>query len=621
MANTVSNISNLDFASIRQELKDFLQDQEEFIDYDFEGSGISSLVDLLAYNTHMNAMMAHLTVNEPFLETAQLRSNIVSHAYTLGYIPKSAESAKATLDVVVTGTAASPTQIVFPDGFKFSGKINSKEYTFITDNSYVAIKDANNQFTYNDVSVIEGKAKTDRYNVDGLIPNQQFILTSDNADITTLKVTVYENASATIGETYTLFTEIATVGPRQRAYFLKENQLGKYSVFFGDNNISLKPTNGSVIELTYIETVGKASNGVNDLNAATQITDIDPTVASVATSFSGDLLYTFGGRVKEGDESIRRNAPIYHATQDRAVTANDYRSLILNRFQELVDCSVWGGEEADPPIYGKVFIAPAVPAGEKIPSSLKSNILAYLKNKNIGAIVPEILDSEYAFIELFIGVNYNPNKTQLSVANLKEEVRSYVTRYNNEILNRFNTVFRASNFLSDLDSLDEGIISSVTRTKLYKILLPNPTKPEDYSIKFPCRIYAEIGEEGGTIQSSIFQVEGVNMRVGDEFITDDPLRLRLFFYDAVTGNKINQYNNVGYIDLEKGEVVITNVKFDLANPITLKVQPDSYDIAPIYNQLIYIKTEDVNIEMRLDTISVNGSNGIAAFKTFGKHED
>ena len=188
-------------------------------------------------------------------------------------------------------------------------------------------------------------------------------------------------------------------------------------------------------------------------------------------------------------------------------------------------------------------------------------------------------------------------------------------------MNRFNTVFRASNFLSDLDSLDEGIISSVTRTKLYKILLPNPTKPEDYSIKFPCRIYAEIGEEGGTIQSSIFQVEGVNMRVGDEFITDDPLRLRLFFYDAVTGNKINQYNNVGYIDLEKGEVVITNVKFDLANPITLKVQPDSYDIAPIYNQLIYIKTEDVNIEMRLDTISVNGSNGIAAFKTFGKHED
>jgi hypothetical protein len=621
MANTVTNISKLDFTDIRQELKDYLKNQEEFTDYDFEGSGINALLDVMSYNTHMNAMIAHLSVNEPFLETAQLRSNVVSHAFTLGYVPKSYEASNCLLDIVIQGTETSPTQMILPDGFKFSGRINVKEYIFITTNSYTATRTADNKFIYNNVYVAQGEYKTDRYTVDGVTESQQFIVNSDQADISSIEVVVYDNAATTDGVSYNLFNNIGLVGPDAPAYFVKENRFGKYSIFFGDNNISIKPPSGAIVELTYLETEGKDANGIVVLNPATPITEIDPTVLSVTSRFNGANTYTTGGRFQETTESIRRNAPLYHATQDRAVTANDYRILILNKFTELVDCSVWGGEEADPPVYGKVFIAPAVPQGERLTTSAKSNILSFLKTKNIGAILPEIIESEYAFIKLFLGINYNPNATELSPASMEAAVRAYTTLYNEGSLNRFSSVFRQSNFLTDLNNLDEGIISSIVRTAVYKILSPNPTKPEDYLIKFPCEIYPEPAEKGGSIKSSVFLVEGISMRLRDETIVGDSSRHRLYFVDAVTNNKIGKYADVGYLVPAKGEVYIQNVKFDLANPITLEVRPDAYDIAPIYNQLIYIKAEDVTIEMRLDTIATNGTNGVSSYRTFTRHGD
>jgi hypothetical protein len=618
MANTVTNISKLDFSDIRQELKDYLKNQEEFTDYDFEGSGINALIDVLSYNTHMNAMIAHLAANEPFLETAQLRSNVVSHAFTLGYIPKSVEASNCLLNIAIQGNVASPTQMILPNGFKFNGKINTKEYIFMTTGSYVATRTADNKFIYNGVYVAQGAYRTDRYTVDGITDTQQFIINSENADISSLKVVVYTNAATTNGITYNRFNDIALIGPDVPAYFIKENRFGKYSVFFGDNNISIKPPSGAIVELVYLETDGKEANGIVKLSAATQISSIDPSVQSLSVTFNEASTYTIGGRAREGIESVRRNAPLYHATQDRAVTANDYRILILNRFPELVDCSVWGGEEADPPVYGKVFIAPAVPTGERLTTSTKTNILAFLKTKNIGAIIPEIQDSEYSFIKLFIGVNYNPNVTDLSVPNLESVVRAYVSLFNSETLNRFNSVFRQSVFLAEVNNLDEGIISSVTRTRIYKLLSPNPTKANDYLIKFPCKIYTE---DEGSIKSSVFLVEGIPMRLRDEPTPGDEYRYRLYFVDAVTGNRITQYTDVGYMLPEKGEVYIQNVKFDLANPITIEVSPDSYDIAPIYNQLIFIKDEDVSVEMQFDTIAVNGSNGTSAYKTFTRNGD
>lgn len=609
------SLVDLDFDSIREELKTFLGNQSEFTDYDFDGSGLSVLLDILAYNTHMNALMAHMTLNESFLNTAQVRSNVVSHAQLLGYTPRSIRASSVELDIVVTGDALSASTLTLPAGYTFTGKVNNTTYSFVVFNSVTANKSVDNTYTFNNIPVYQGSIKTERYNVDNLIQFQKFEINSTSVDTSTLKVTVFDNASDTIGDDYTLFTSLADISGDSFVYFLQENVFGRYDVYFGDGSVGSKPANGSIVELKYVATSGEEANNITSLSAGDAIGGI----SNITVSFSSGFDKTTGGAPAEDIESIRYNAPIINATQDRAVTANDYASLLLANFTELSDVSVWGGEQAQPPVYGKVFITPALVSGNLPNQSLKDAIIAFLRTKNIGAILPEIVDPEYTNIQLFVGVKYDQNLTTKTVGELESLVRTKINEYNSQKLNLFGGVLRQSELLGEIDDLDDGIVSSVIRPTMYKTFTPNPTQSSTYNILFPSKIYITPDEEF-SVTSSTFTIDGVSAKIGDEPIENSTTQRRLYFYDAASEIKLQNYTDVGTVNSETGYVTINAIKFDTSNDIQIFVKPDAFDIAPKFNQLIQIDASDVSVTMSEDTISANGLSGSPNYVTFSRFE-
>lgn len=606
------SLVDLDFDDIRNELKSFLQNQSEFNDYDFDGSGLSVLLDVLAYNTQMNAMMAHLSLNESFLNTAQVRPNVVSHAQLLGYVPRSITSSFVEIDMVVTGDGLSPNTLTLPRGFTFSGTINNITYTFVVFSSQTVTKSVTNTYTFTNVLVYEGSIKTERFNVDSLVEFQKFELNSNAVDTSTISVTVFANAADTLGTVYERFSNIAQATSETNIYFIQENPFGRYDVYFGDGNIGNKPANGSIVEVSYIETSGEAANNITSLAANSDLGGI----SNIVTTFSSGFTKTSGGAPQESIESVRYNAPLINSTQDRAVTANDYASLLLANFTELSDVSVWGGEEANPPVYGKVFITPALNSGEQPTEAFKTSLINFLKTKNIGSILPEIVDPEYTYVQLFVGVKYDTNRSLLTSGELETLTRSVVDTYDATELNKFSGVLRQSELLARIDDADDGIVSSVITPTLYKNFSPDPTQQLTYTIDFPVELYLK-RDSTYSIDSTPFNISSTTAKLGDEAIEGTTTQRRLFFYDTLTGNKLDGYTDVGTIN-SNGAVIINAIQFDTANSITIFVTPNSYDIAPKYNQLLQILSEDVTVSLVQDTISANGLSGTSDYQTFTK---
>jgi len=605
------SLVDLDYDNIREELKSFMKNQTEFTDYDFDGSGLGVLLDVLAYNTQMNALMAHLTLNESFLNTSQVRSNVVSHAQLLGYVPRSGISASVELDVVVTGTSVSASALTIPRGTTFNGTINNVTYAFVVLSSVTANKSLTNTYSFTNIPVYEGTIRTERINVDGLVDFQKFELNSSAIDTTSIGVKVYDNATATIGDAYTKYVDIAESGSDSKVFFLQENVFGRYDVYFGDGRIGKKPANGSVVEVSYVETAGGVANNITSMSINGELDSI----SNIATTFSSGFTATTGGASLESIESIKYNSPLVNATQDRAVSANDYKTLLLANFTELSDVSVWGGEQASPPTYGKVFVTPSLVSGNLPTQSFKSAIISYLSTKNIGSILPEIVDPEYTYLQLFAGVKYDNNNTTKTAGELESLVRGIITTYNNTSLKAFGGVLRHSNLLSQIDNVDDGIVSSVIKPTMYKAFTPNPTQTTTYTILFPSKLYLASDTEF-SIDSTEFLIDGIAAKLGDEPITGSVTSRRVFFYNALTQSKLQSYSDVGTIDSTTGIITINSIKFDSTNAITVYVTPDAFDIAPKFNQLLQIIPSDVTVTMSLDSISTNGQSGVSNFETF-----
>jgi hypothetical protein len=605
------SLVDLDYDNIREELKSFMKNQIEFTDYDFDGSGLGVLLDVLAYNTQMNALMAHLTLNESFLNTSQVRSNVVSHAQLLGYVPRSGISASVELDVVVTGTSVSASALTIPRGTTFNGTINNVTYAFVVLSSVTANKSLTNTYSFTNIPVYEGTIRTERINVDGLVDFQKFELNSSAIDTTSIGVKVYDNATATIGDAYTKYVDIAESSSDSKVFFLQENVFGRYDVYFGDGRIGKKPANGSVVEVSYVETAGAAANNITSMSINGELDSI----SNIATTFSSGFTTTTGGASLESIESIKYNSPLVNATQDRAVSANDYKTLLLANFTELADVSVWGGEQASPPTYGKVFVTPSLVSGNLPTQSFKSAIISYLSTKNIGSILPEIVDPEYTYLQLFAGVKYDNNNTTKTAGELESLVRGIITTYNNTSLKAFGGVLRHSNLLSQIDNVDDGIVSSVIKPTMYKAFTPNPTQTTTYTILFPSKLYLASDTEF-SIDSTEFLIDGISAKLGDEPITGSVTSRRVFFYNALTQSKLQSYSDVGTIDSTTGIITINSIKFDSTNAISVYVTPDAFDIAPKFNQLLQIIPSDVTVTMSLDSISTNGQSGVSNFETF-----
>ena len=390
MASTKLDISELDFDAIKVNLKNFLSKQAEFSDYNFEGSGFAILIDLLAYNTHYLGFNANMLANEMYLDSADIRANVVSLAKMLGYTPSSAKSPVASVDIVVND--ATGTTLSMDKGQTFTTSVNGTTYNYIT-NEDLTISPVDGVFKFSNVSLYEGTQTTFRYTVDEQDPDQKFIIPSANADTSTLKVKIQTSLQDTSSTTYSQVTGLTKLSSESNIYFLNETDTGKFEVTFGDGILGRKPQQGNIVILEYIVSNKSLSNGASTFVPAGSIggfSNITVTANSVSQ----------GGSEPESKESIRFNAPLQYTAQDRAVTTSDYETKVLSVYPNAQSVSAWGGEDDETPIYGVVKIAIKAASGSTLTTQTKQDIISKLKEYNVGSVTPQIVDPEVTSILL-----------------------------------------------------------------------------------------------------------------------------------------------------------------------------------------------------------------------------
>jgi hypothetical protein len=610
----VKDLSNLDFNYLRKQLKTYLSEQSEFVDYDFEGAGISVLLDLLAHNTHYNALLAHLNMNETFLDTAQNRASVVSHANLIGYVPRSKTAARTWIDVTVVGNDQSPPTLTLRRGTKFSGKINNTEYAFVVLTSIAAPRLAGNTYKFYAIEVKEGKVREEKYRVDSYDDFPRYEIMSDTIDTDTMRVRVYANPNTAEYDEYSKYDNISDIRESSQIYYVRENTFGRYEFHFGDDYLGKKPAEGSHIVCDFLETNGPEANNIPFLAPLDSIEGL--TNITVTNTYTG---VASGGQERETIGSIKYNAPINFGIQNRAVTALDYRNLLMQKFPTFKDVAIWGGEDADPPQYGKVFIAPALWTGYKLTESDVSGVDQYLKNKNIGAITTEVVNAEYNYVEITVNFMYSLRDTTKTAAELETIVKETVFAYNEEVLNTFEGILRYSKLLAKIDAADPGIQSSVINSRIYKVIDPNPLTPTDYVIGYPCEIYKTLDVDY-VVTSSSFYIDNELAFIADEPMDDGTYNRRLKFMDAATGLVLTKYKDIGWVDVVKGKVYIENIRFDNTNPISIYVKPNTYDVAPKYNQIVRINQNDIIANGKLDTVAEYNIAGLSGYATFKRHE-
>ena len=616
MATNIKNVTELDFDQIKTNLKVYLSSQDKFNDYDFDGSGLNVLLDILAYNTQYNALLAHMNANESFLDSAQLRSNVVSHAKSMGYIPNSTIAAKAYVDVTVTGDASSAAQLQIPKGTTFTGNIGSTTKQFVTNTSFLADKNVNNQYTFTNVELMEGKLNTISYRVDNSIELQKFKIPDPNVDVSTMIVRVRESLTSSEYDTYTKYTNINEATSTSKIYFIQENSDGQYEFHFGDGNLGLLPATGRIVELTYLSTNGEDGNGASSFTANSAIGGFTSISVANTTGFTR----TSTGANKESVESIRYNAPKLFSAQNRAVTAIDYRALLLAKYDFIKDISVWGGEVNDPPIYGKVFISIKPTSGDFLSDSTKAQVNSFLSQKNVGSVTTSIEDPDYTFITMDVFFKYNSNDTSRTKSQLEAAVRDSIQNYNNTYLEKFDGVLRASNLLAAIDDTDQGILNSVVRLKMHKHVEPVVGVSTNYTLKFSSPIYESDSDEE-VISTTTFVIDGVECVGGDLPIAGTTNR-EVVIRSKATNDIL--YRNVGTVYPDQGLIEMKDLTITSTDTIRVFCEPNSNDIAPKFNQLVAIEfdnTPGVIVTGEEDLIAILGSNGAPEYTTFPRHGD
>jgi hypothetical protein len=614
MAEKIKNVTELDFDQIKINLKAFLSSQEKFNDYDFDGSGLNVLLDVLAYNTQYNALLAHMTANEAFLDTAQIRSNVVSRAKDLGYMPKSNKAATAQLKVTVTGDAESAATIQIAKGTAFLGVLGSLTKTFVTNNTFEASKNSSNQYVFNNVEVFEGALNTLTFRVDNRIERQKFKIDDAKIDTSTMLVRVRESLTSTEAETYRTYTNLVDIKSDTRAYFIKENFDGIYEIHFGDNNIGKRPATGEIVEITYITTNGADGNGCKSFSINSSIAGLSQIAIERAAGFDK----TINGTDRETIESIKFNAPQLFAAQNRAVTSEDYKSILKANYDFIQDISVWGGEVNDPPLYGKVFISIKPNDSEFLTTATKTSIEQFLSNKNVGSVTVELEDPDYTYVTGTIEFKYDPNNTNRTRAQLQAAVKDAIALYNTNKLGKFDGVLRYSDFLRTIDNVDEAILNSFARLQMHKRIVPITGVASNYTINFASPLYiTDTAEE--TLSSSTFTVGTTEVVIGDTLVGDGTNNRTVQLKNASTGDIVNA--NIGILYPATGVLELQNLNVASTANILIYADPASYDIAPRYNQLIDIEFSDspgITVTGEEDTIAMLGTSGSVNYNTFNR---
>lgn len=518
MANNALRVADLDFFSIRNNLKNYLKNQATFQDYDFEGSGMSVLLDVLAYNTYYNAYYLNMAANESFLDTAQIRNNILSHAKLVNYIPMSKRGAEAVVNIIVTPGPTEDQAVNYITLDKYTNFLGADKdminYPFVTMHANTVNK-VNGAFTFSNVIIRQGEAVTRQFPVTANNSARRFKIPSANVDTSTITVTIQESSSNSSTTLYTRAEDFIELRSNSTVFFLEEDHDLDYTIYFGDGTFGKKPANGNIVQITYLDTVGAKANS---------IVKFAPTDGDGIAGFKSNVIVRLvessnGGTEKETDDQIRFRAPLYYTTQNRAVTKSDYEALITKDYPNIEAVTTWGGEENDPPIYGKVFMSLKTKGYYTLTNLEKEEIRnTLIKNRSVLTVDPEIVDPEYAFVMVRGNMKYNPSLTKRTAGQIYNLIKESIFNYTVSELYTFKSTFKLSKMQNYMESSEPSITSSdidiflqrrvkleVGGTNTYIVNFNTPLRKGDYSYKFNTFPAVTVYDSGGLKRQVLFE--------------------------------------------------------------------------------------------------------------------
>jgi len=609
-----NQFTNLDFNDLRAQIKDYLRANSKFTDFDFEGSNFSILIDTLAYNSYITAYNTNMAVNEAYLDSATLRENVVSLARNIGYVPRSRKASVATvsLSVDVTGFSPQASTIKLNKGLVALGTIQNGQYIFSIPDDITANVDINNLANFTDISIYQGNLITKKFTVDNSQVDAKYILPNPNIDTSTIRVSVTDATSGTV-EIYEPYQNIFAVNKESRLFLTQEIEDEKYQLLFGDDLLGKKPPNGSEIEVTYLVTDGELGDGAANFTFNGNFT-YDSGASTLQVTQGVSLITTIqssenGGAI-ESIDSIKYLAPRVYASQQRAVTANDYISLIPSLFSNVESVSAYGGEELTPPEYGKVYITIKPQNGELLSDVSKRAIKQNLKKYTVAGIKQEFLDLKYLYVEYDSTVSYDPGSTDTKDG-LFSSITSAISTYaKSSDINQFGGRLKYSKLLNIIDKVNDSITSNITVIKMRRDLKPVFNAFANYELCYANQFHADL--EGFNIRSSAFTLSGVD---GTVYLTDFPdadgLKGVIKFFTLVDGEPNYINNNAGMVDYTKGEIIIYPVSFSsasLTDRIEIEVIPESNDIVAKQNLYIVLDTTARSKLTLLEDVITSGSN-------------
>jgi hypothetical protein len=589
MANNSINLVNLDFASFKTQLKTYLKSQDIFKDYDFEGSNMSVLLDILSYNTYTNSFYLNMIGNEMFMDTAVLRDSVVSHAKMLNYVPRSFKSARAIVDLTVYGGNTSVTSIIAPKGTSFTSRVGSNNFVFVTDQN-VILTGTDGTYSAENVDIYEGDYVSESFVVNYANTTQRYILNSTNIDTDSITIaSIEDNGGNTIH--YTLATSLLDKASNSQIYFIQAAQNEKYEIIFGDGISGRKPKDNAVVLCEYRVTNGEIPNGAFKFIS-------DGAIGGLSNVQIGTVAAAIGGSVNESIESVKFNAPRYFTAQERAITTEDYENLLKINFPEVLAVSAYGGQDVDPPQYGRVFVAVDIDQVDGLPASKRDEYYSFLKTRCPVSIEPIIIEPEMTFVYISSLVRYNINTTDLSAGDIKSFVLSAISTYSTTYLNDFNKTLRYSQLVTAIDNANENIVGNETDIEAVKKIRPllNSNTPIVLDFNFALESGVTSGKlrhnnrSTSPVFSTSFDFQNQVARLQDDGLGS----LNIVKAD---GASIEKLAPAGTVDYTTGRLNITglNIQSYYGSSIKIYVRPLLKDIFSTKNSILQIVADDVEI--------------------------
>jgi hypothetical protein len=613
------NFTNLDFDQIKSSLTDYLRENSEFTDYDFEGSNLSNIIDVLAYNTYISSYNANMISNEVFIDSATLRENVVALARNIGYTPRSRTAAKAIISFFVdtTGFTTKPVTLTLKKGIVTTSAsvFGSESYSFCIP-SDVTVPVVDGIATFNNVTIYEGTYLTSNFTVSSETPAppSRYTLENENIDTSTLEVTVRDTESSTSSKKYVFSDTLIEVTSSSRVYFVQEIEDQRYELIFGDGVFGEKLKSLNYIEVSYITSSGESGNGVSSFNFNGRIVDNNNNLISTGISLLSTVNESVGGKEIESVDSVKRFAPKIYSTFNRAVTANDYEALIPKIYPETESVSVFGGEELSPPQYGKVFVTIKPFYGPYVPDSIKNNLNNMLRKYSVAGIVTEIQDLKYLYVEASINAYYNPNLAADS-SSVKTVILNNINKYADSAdMNKYGAKFKYSKFQSVVDNSNDSITSNITKIEIRRDMKPTLNRNAEYELCFGNSFYIK-SDDGYNIKSSGFTVFGMSDTVYLSDIPDNNRMGKLFLFKLDGRNSPTVVSsNVGTIDYERAEILLkpinitgTSKKVQDISIIEVSACPQSNDVIGLQDLYLQLDINNSTVDMVADSIT-SGEN-------------